>query len=122
MSNIDWSQLVTKAMKDSAAAAQLLAAMKADMASRNTAAATQIARIQDRVDTLGYGVDSGEATAEDESELAALTVNLKAWKAYKFALGKVAAQTTWPTAPVWPVIPANPLIAADPESVSPETA
>lgn len=122
MSNIDWTKLITKAMKDAAAAAQLLAAMKADLSSRNAVAAAQIARIQDRVDTLGYGVDSGEATAEDEAELAALTVSLKAWKAYKFALGKVAAQPTWPTAPAWPAIPAIPVIAAAPESAVPATA
>lgn len=122
MSNIDWTKLITKAMKDAAAAEQLLAAMKADLASRNVVAAAQIARIQDRVETLGYGVDSGEATTEDEAELAALTISLKAWKAYKFALGKVASQPTWPTAPVWPAIPAIPVIAAAPESAVPATA
>lgn len=121
MSNIDWSQLISKAMKDAAAAAATLAAAKAELASRNTLAAQQIARIQDRVNTLGYGVDSGEATEEDEAELAALTVNLKAWKTYKFALGKVATQTTWPAAPVWPAVPAIPEIAADPAALAHET-
>jgi hypothetical protein len=52
----------------------------------------------------GYGIDSGEATEEDEAELAALTVNLKGWKTYKFQLGKVATQATWPTAPAIPDI------------------
>lgn len=120
MSNIDWSQLITKAMKDAAAAAATLAAAKAELASRNTLAAQQIARIQDRVDTLGYGVDSGEATEEDEAELAALTVSLKAWKTYKYALGNVTKQTAWPAAPVWPTAPAIPYIAADPAALAPE--
>jgi hypothetical protein len=121
MSNIDWSQLITKAMKDAAAAAAVLASAKAELASRNAVAAAQIARIQDRVDTLGYGVDSGEATEEDEAELAALTINLKAWKSYKFALGKVATQSTWPSTPVWPETPAIPDIAADPAALAPDT-
>lgn len=120
MSNIDWSQLITKAMKEAALAAQVLAMAKAELATRNAAAASQIARIQDRVDTLGYGVDAGEATAEDEAELAALTVSSKAWKAYKFALGKVTTQATWPAAPAWPTVPAIPEIAADPAALSPD--
>jgi hypothetical protein len=90
------------------------------LATLNTAAAAQIARIQDRIDTLGYGVDAGEATEEDEAELAALTISLKAWKAYKFALGKVTKQPTWPAAPVWPVEPAIPVIEADPETLPSE--
>lgn len=76
---------------------------------------TQIARIQDRVETIGYGIDAGEATEQDEAEQAALLVNLKAWKTYKFALGKVTVQPTWYAAPVWPTEPAIPVIVADPE-------
>ncbi|MDB5995279.1 MAG: hypothetical protein JWP42_2415 [Pseudomonas sp.] len=116
--NIDWTQLITKAMKDAAAAALVLIQMKADLATRNAKAAAQILRIQDRIDTLGYGIDSGEATAEDEAEQAALMISIKAWKAYKFALGKVSAQTTWPAAPVWPPEPAIPVIAADPQAIT----
>lgn len=119
--NIDWSKLITKQMKDAAAAALALSAAKAELAVRNAAAAAQIARIQDRIDTLGYGVDAGEATAEDEAELSALTISSKAWKAYKFALGKVATQATWPTAPIWPPAPAIPDIAADPAALAPDT-
>lgn len=122
MSNIDWSQLITKEMKAATAAAAKLAAAKSDLSLRNAAAATQIARIQDRVDTLGYGVDSGEATEEDEAELAALLLSLKAWKAYKFALGKVATQPTWPAAPAWPVSPPIPDIPADPSAVATDAA
>ena len=114
--NIDWGKLITKAMKDAAAASEALAASKIELAARNSLAVVQIARIQDRVDTLGYGIDAGEATEEDESEQAALLINLKAWKGYKFALGKVTAQPTWYAAPVWPVEPAILTIAASPEA------
>lgn len=121
MSNIDWSKLITKEMKAAAAAAQILINAKADLASRNAAAAAQIIRVQDRVDTIGYGIDAGVATEEDEAEQAALVINLKAWKAYKFALGKVATQAAWPTAPNWPVAPAIQDIAADPAALAPDT-
>ncbi|MGH8384020.1 MAG: phage tail protein [Pseudomonas sp.] len=114
--NIDWSQLITKAMKDAAAQAAQLAAAKAELSARNAKALVQIARIQDRIDTLGYGIDAGEATEEDEAEQAALIINLKAWKAYKFALGKVTVQPTWYAAPVWPVEPVVPVIVADPQT------
>jgi hypothetical protein len=120
--NIDWTQLITKAMKDAAALAALLVAAKADLAARNAKCAALIARIQDRIDTLGYGIDSGEATQADEEEQTALMANIKLWKAYKFALGKVTAQATWPAAPVWPLEPLTPIIAADPEAVSAATA
>jgi hypothetical protein len=112
--NIDWSQLVTKAMKDAAIQAAQLSAAKADLASRNARAVTQIARIQDRIDTIGFGIDIGEATTEDEAEQAALLLTLKAWKTYKFALGKVTVQPTWYQAPVWPAEPPIPEIIASP--------
>lgn len=120
MSNIDWSKLVTKAMKEAALAAQLLADAKAELIARNAAAAAQIARIQDRVDTLGYGVDAGEATEEDEAELGSLVAILKTWKSYKFALGKVATQKAWPSAPDWPTAPEIPIIEAAPLLLSQE--
>lgn len=116
--NIDWSQLITKAMKDAAAQAAQLAAAKDELSARNTKALTQIARIQDRIETLGYGIDAGEATEEDEVEQAALIVNLKAWKANKFALGKVTVQPTWYAAPIWPVEPVVPVIVADPQALA----
>lgn len=114
--NIDWSKLITKAMKDAAAASAALAVAKIELAGLNSSAVAQIARIQDRVDTLGYGIDAGEATEEDEAEQAALLINLKAWKGYKFALGKVTAQPTWYATPVWPTEPAIPVIEASPEA------
>lgn len=116
--NIDWTQLITKAMKDAAAQAVQLDAAKAELSARNIKAVTQIARIQDRIDTLGYGIDAGEATEEDEAEQAALMINLKAWKTYKFALGKVTVQPTWYAAPVWPLEPAVPIIVSDPQTVT----
>lgn len=118
--NIDWSQLITKSMKDAVVQAEQLAEAKADLSAKNTKAAAQIARIQDRIDTLGYGIDAGEATEEDEAEQAALLVNLKAWKGYKFALGKVTVQPTWYAAPIWPSEPVAPVIVANPEVRSAE--
>ncbi|RYE62085.1 MAG: phage tail protein [Oxalobacteraceae bacterium] len=120
MSNIDWSKLITRQMKAAAAAAQLFAAAKMVLVSRNVEASEQIRRVQDRIDTLGYGIDVGAATQQDEVELAALTISLKAWKSYKFALGKVATQATWPSAPNWPAAPAAPEIAADPSALAPD--
>jgi len=116
--NIDWSQLVTKAMKDAAGQAEQLATARAELSARNNKALVQLARIQERVDTIGFGIDIGEATEEDEAEQAALLMNLKAWKTYKFALGKVTVQPTWYAAPVWPVEPVVPVIVADPQTLS----
>ncbi|WP_095058013.1 phage tail protein [Pseudomonas sp. Irchel s3f7] len=115
--NIDWTKLITKSMKDAAVQAAHLVVVKAQLAAKNADAVTQIARIQDRIDTLGYGIEAGEATAEDEAEQAALLLNLKAWKVYKFALGKVTAQPIWYAAPVWPVEPVAPVIVADPQEL-----
>ena len=112
--NIDWSQLITKAMKEAAAAAARLTEAQALLKTRNEAAALQVVRIQDRIDTLGYGIDLGEATSEDEAEQQALLGNLKQWKAYKFSLGKVSTQAAWPVAPEWPVQPVVPVIVVDP--------
>lgn len=118
---IDWSLLITAEMKAAASAAAQLAEAKAMLAAKNAKAVLQIARIQDRVNTLGYGIDAGDATEADEAEQAALLINLKAWKTYKFALGKVTGQATWPGAPVWPLEPAMPDIPADPGALATET-
>lgn len=111
---IDWSMLITKAMKDAEIAASQLVAAKAELSAKNAAALTQISRIQDRIDTIGFGIDIGEATEDDEAEQAALLITLKSWKTYKFALGKVTVQPTWYQAPVWPVEPPIPEIIAAP--------
>jgi len=120
--NIDWTQLITQAMKDASLQASQLAVAKSELAARNAKAVTQIARIQDRVDTIGFGIDIGEATPEDEAEQAALLLTLKAWKTYKFALGKVTVQPTWYQAPVWPVEPPIPEIIAAPSLSESEVA
>lgn len=111
---IDWSRLVTKEMKDAAILAAQLSTVKSELAERNTRAATQIARIQDRIETLGYGIEIGEATPEEEAEQAALAAPLKAWKVYKYALGKVTTQPGWFDSPVWPAEPPIPQIIAAP--------
>ncbi|MGU3345813.1 phage tail protein [Pseudomonas monsensis] len=118
---IDWSMLITSEMKAAAAAVEHLAQAKADLTARNAKAVIQIARIQDRVDTIGFGIDIGEATEEDEAELAALSVTIKAWKTYKFALGKVTTQPTWYQAPIWPIEPPIPEIVAAPMLVTTES-
>ncbi len=118
---IDWSKLVTKAMKEAAASAAILLAAKEALLQRNSDAALRITRINDRIETLSYGIEAGEASEEDEAEQAALQLSLKAWKGYKFALGKVTTQPTWPTAPIWPFEPAMPDIATDPGAMATET-
>ncbi|WP_339504171.1 phage tail protein [Pseudomonas sp. RL_105y_Pfl2_101] len=105
-------------MKAAAILAGQLAAMKSGLAERNTRAAMQISRIQDRIDTLGYGIEIGEATPEEEAEQAALVAPLKAWKVYKYALGKVTTQPGWFESPVWPTEPPIPEIIAAPMLVT----
>lgn len=119
--NIDWTKLITQEMKDAAASAAISLAARAALAQLNTAAALRITRINDRIETLSYGIEAGEASEEDEAEQAALQLSLKAWKGYKFALGKVTGQPTWPAAPVWPLEPAMPDIPADPGAMASET-
>lgn len=75
--SIDWSQLVTAEMKAAEVLAERLAESKSRLAARSEQAATQIDRITDRIETLGYGIEAGEATPEDAAEQAALAVNLK---------------------------------------------
>lgn len=90
--NIDWTQLVTKAMKDQAAAAQALASVVAESAARRAAADVAIAPLQD-------AVDIGEATDEE-------TALLTAWKKYRVLLNRVPAQAGYPATIDWPVAPA----------------
>ena len=77
-------------------------------------AVSQISRILDRVDTIGFGIEVGEAADDDVTEQASLLVTLKAWKVYKFALGKVTAQAIWYQAPIWQTEPPTPEIIATP--------
>jgi len=89
---IDWSQVVTQAMKDQAAAEQQLAQIAAETAARREVADNAIAPLQD-------AVDLDEAT---ETEVAAL----KAWKKYRIALIRVPDQPGYPDTIDWPAPPA----------------
>lgn len=119
--NIDWTKLITQAMKDAAASAAILLTARDVLAQRNTAAALRITRINDRIETLSYGIEAGEASEEDEAEHVALQLSLIAWKGYKFSLGKVTTQAAWPAAPIWPLEPLMPDIPADPGAMATET-
>lgn len=89
---IDWSQVVTQAMKDQAAVEQRLAQIAAETAARREVADNAIAPLQD-------AVDLDEAT---ETEVAAL----KAWKKYRIALIRVPDQPGYPDTIDWPAPPA----------------
>ncbi|WP_443698258.1 tail fiber assembly protein [Pseudomonas sp.] len=92
MSNIDWSQLITKEMKEQAAAAQALARVIAETARLRALADTAIAPLQD-------AVDIDDAT---DAEVALL----KAWKKYRVALNRLPDQPGYSAIIDWPVIPA----------------
>ncbi len=89
---IDWTQLITKAMKDQAATAQVLATAVAEAASRRAVADAAIAPLQD-------AVDIDEATDAE-------TTLLTAWKKYRVLLNRVPAQAGYPATIDWPVAPA----------------
>ena len=92
MSNIDWSQLITKEMKEQAAAAQALAVVIAETARLRALADAAIAPLQD-------AVDIDDATDAD-------VAMLKAWKKYRVALNRLPDQPGYSTTIDWPVIPA----------------
>ena len=92
MSNIDWTQLVTKAESDRQAAERALAEVLQEISKRRVAADYAIAPLQD-------AVDLDDAT---DAEVAAL----KAWKKYRVALSRVPDQAGYPDAIDWPVSPA----------------
>ena len=89
---IDWDQVITLEMKQEAAAAQLLAAVQADAASRRAAADSAIAPLQD-------AVDIDDATDAE-------VLSLKAWKKYRVALNRLPDQPGYPTDIDWPAPPA----------------
>jgi hypothetical protein len=89
---IDWTQVVTQAMKDQAAVEQRLAQIAAETAARREVADNAIAPLQD-------AVDLEEAT---ETEVAVL----KAWKKYRIALIRVPDQPGYPDTIDWPAPPA----------------
>ncbi|MNG08838.1 Caudovirales tail fiber assembly protein [compost metagenome] len=90
--NIDWNQLITKAMKEQAAADRVLAAAVAEGAKRRAVADKAIAPLQDAVDI------------DDATEAEVLL--LKAWKKYRVALNRVPEQAGYPATIEWPVAPA----------------
>ncbi|WP_305956101.1 tail fiber assembly protein [Pseudomonas sp. DG56-2] len=89
---IDWSQVVTREMKATAAAEQHLAQIIAEASTLRAVADSAIAPLQD-------AVDLEEAT---EAEMA----ELKAWKKYRIALIRVPDQPGYPDTIDWPAPPA----------------
>lgn len=89
--NIDWTRMVTKEMKEQAAAQQHLAAVVAETAVHRAAADAAIAPLQD-------AVDIDEAT---EAE----ALSLKTWKKYRVALSRLPEQAGYPDAIDWPARP-----------------
>lgn len=102
---VDWSQLVTKAMKDAALLAEQLAASQAKLTSLTKQANAQVTALQGRVDTINDAIDGAYALPEEEAELPGRVLQLAAWKKYRVDLGRVKTQSTWPTAPAWPAVP-----------------
>lgn len=92
MSNIEWTQLVTKAESDRQSAERALAEVLQEISKRRVAADYAIAPLQD-------AVDLDDAT---DTEVAAL----KAWKKCRVALSRVPDQPGYPDAIDWPVSPA----------------
>ena len=89
---IDWSQMITAEMKQDAAAAQHLAGVQAEAATRRAVADSAIAPLQD-------AVDIDDATAAE-------VLSLKAWKKYRVALNRLPEQPGYPTDIDWPAPPA----------------
>lgn len=92
MSNIDWLQVITKEMKEQAAAEQALTSIIAETARLRALADTAIAPLQD-------AVDIDDATDAD-------VILLKAWKKYRIALNRLPDQPGYSATIDWPVIPA----------------
>ncbi|WP_123587999.1 tail fiber assembly protein [Pseudomonas fluorescens] len=89
--SIDWSRLITKAMKEQVAADQALAIVVAEIDRRRTIADKAIAPLQD-------AVDIDDATDAD-------VVLLKAWKKYRVALNRLPDEPGYPSSISWPVAP-----------------
>ena len=89
--NIDWTQLITQAMKTQAEAEQLLAAVVAESSRHRAIADAAIAPLQDAVDI--------DEAAESEVAL------LKAWKKYRVALSRLPEQPGYPITIDWPAVP-----------------
>jgi len=92
LNNIDWSKLITKAMKVEAEAARALAAVVAETEKQRAIADKAIAPLQDAID-----VD--DATPTD-------VALLKSWKKFRVALSRLPEQPGYPTTIDWPGFPA----------------
>ncbi|AAO57398.1 MULTISPECIES: tail fiber assembly protein [Pseudomonas syringae group] len=91
MSNIDWSRLITKEMKQEQAAKQRLADVVTEIARLRKIADYTIAPLQD-------AVDIDDATADE-------VASLKAWKQFRVALNRIPAQPGYYEVIDWPVMP-----------------
>lgn len=91
MSNIDWSKLITKEMKETQRVIALMGEVTAEQGRRKKIADAAIQPLQDDHDT-GDSDDAGEAL-------------LIAWKRYRSALSKIQLQPGYPTTVDWPVRP-----------------
>jgi len=89
--NIDWSRLITKAMKEQVAADQAQAMVVAEIDRRRVIADKAIAPLQD-------AVDIDDATDAD-------VVLLKAWKKYRVALNRLPDEPGYTSSISWPVTP-----------------
>ena len=90
--NIDWSKVITREMKEAAAAAERLAVVVSQTAALRATADKAIAPLQD-------AVDIDDATEADAAKL-------KAWKAYRVALNRLPNQPGYPATVEWPTAPA----------------
>lgn len=88
---IDWTKVITREMKEEAAAARQLASVVAETAVLRAAADSAIAPLQD-------AVDIGDAT-DDE------VLSLNEWKKYRVALNRLPDQLSYPTDIEWPITP-----------------
>ena len=91
MSNINWSRMVTKEMKEAQALEALKTQVTQELQSRRSAADQSIAPLAD-------AVEFGEATAEEEALLTQ-------WKQYRILLTRVPKQPGYPQSIDWPVPP-----------------
>ncbi|WP_433886688.1 tail fiber assembly protein [Pseudomonas vranovensis] len=89
---IDWSKVITREMKEAAAAAERLAVVVSQAAALRATADKAIAPLQD-------AVDIDDATEADAAKL-------KAWKAYRVALNRLPNQAGYPVTIEWPTAPA----------------
>ncbi|WP_123587034.1 tail fiber assembly protein [Pseudomonas fluorescens] len=89
--SIDWSRLITKAMKEQVAADQALSIVVSEIDRRRVIADKAIAPLQD-------AVDIDDATDAD-------VVLLKAWKKYRVALNRLPDEPGYPSNISWPVTP-----------------